>query len=71
MGRNRIEAHPANALSIGLMAAAAQEQQAFDALEQKDPAYLQDLSPKDLSDFIERFLRRRTYGNHQRPADER
>ena len=55
-GRNRIEAHLVMRSLIGLMAAAAQEQEAFDALEQKDPAYPQDLNPKDLSDFISDFF---------------
>ena len=55
-GRNRIEAHLVMRSLIGLMAAAAQEQQAFDALEEKDPAYPQDLNPKDLSDFNRDFF---------------
>jgi hypothetical protein len=56
-GRNRIEAHLVMRSLIGLMAAAAQEQQGFDALEQKDPSYPLDLNLKDnLSNFISDFF---------------
>ncbi len=56
-GRNRIEAHLVMRSLIGLMAAAAQEQQGFDALEQNDPSYPQDLDLKDnLSNFISEFF---------------
>jgi hypothetical protein len=50
-GRNRIEAHLVMRSLIGLMAAAAQEQEAFDALEEKDPPY-----PKELNDFGSDFF---------------
>ncbi len=55
-GRNRIEAHLVMRSLIGLMAAAAQEQEAFDALEEKDPAYPQNLNPKDLTEFNSDFF---------------
>ena len=50
-GRNRIEAHLVMRSLIGLMAAAAQEQRDFDALEQKDPSYT-----KELNDFAGDFF---------------